>query len=108
MGQTSWAQPEAMGSPSKPRVDWRMHCAETGFSEYHRSALNPASVPTPLPVQAEVAQQCAPGPGGLGPCELPTNGWDETLCPQKVGSRSQPCGHHCQSQLPPHRLLPGF
>lgn len=70
-----------------------MHCAETGFSEYHRPALNPASVPTPLPVQAEVAQQCDPGPGGLGPCKLPTNGWDETLCPQKVGSRSQPCGH---------------
>lgn len=56
MGQTSWAQLEAMGSLSKPRVNWRMHCVETGYSEYCRPVLNLTSVSTCLPVQAEVAQ----------------------------------------------------
>lgn len=110
MGQTSWAQLEAMGSLSKPRVNWRMHCVEAGYSEYCRPVLNLTSVPTCLPVQAEVAQ-CSVTLGQVAwvPAScLCTNDWGEALCPQKVGLRSQPCGHPCQNQLLPCRLLPDF
>lgn len=110
MGQTSWAQLEAIGSLSKPRVNWRMRCVETGYSEYRRPVLNLASVPTYLPVQAEVAH-CSVTLGQVAwvPAScLCTNDWDDALCPQKVGSRSQPCGHPCQNQLLLYRLLPGF
>lgn len=110
MSQTSWAQLEAMGSLSKPRVNWRMCCVETGYSEYRRPVLNLASVPTCLPVQAEVAQ-CSVTLGQVAwvPAScLCANDWDDAHCPQKVGSRSQACGHPRQNQLLLYRLLPGF
>lgn len=91
MGQTSWAQLEAMGSPcflpSKPGVDWRMCYVRTGCSGCHRLPLQILLLSQlPSRVQAQVAQQCDPGPGGLGTRKLPVDGWDEASCPRRVGS----------------------